>query len=86
MCLHSTIDGLAIGVFKEEALITILALSVIIHKIPLAFTVGATVESQKPELDKYTIGFYILFILTTPIGVAIGMAIGASNSILLVII
>lgn len=77
---------MAIGVFKEESLITVLAISVIIHKIPLAFTVGATFESSKPELDKYSIAFYVLFILTTPVGVAIGMAIGESNSILLVVI
>ena len=86
VCLHSTIDGLAIGVFNQSSLIFMLALSVIIHKIPLAFTIGATFESQRPKLDKPTLGFFILFILTTPIGILIGMAIGASNSMVLVII
>jgi len=86
VCLHSTIDGLAIGVFNQSSLIVMLALSVIIHKIPLAFTVGATFESNGRQLDKPTIAFFLTFICTTPLGIGIGMAIGASSSLVLVII
>lgn len=45
VCLHSTIDGLAIGVFNQSELVVMLAISVIIHKIPLAFTIGAIFEA-----------------------------------------
>lgn len=63
-----------------------LALSVIIHKIPLAFTVGATFESNGRLLNKPTIVFFLTFICTTPLGIGLGMAIGASSSLVLVII
>ena len=40
--LHSLVDGLAIGVFDEVSQVIVLAVSVIIHKIPVAFTVGTS--------------------------------------------
>ena len=44
--LHSLIDGLAIGVFKEASEMLVLSASVIIHKIPVACTVGTTFKSN----------------------------------------
>lgn len=84
--LHSVIDGLAIGVFKEDSLIFMLALSVVIHKIPLAFTVGATFESNGRPLNGMTIAFFFMFVLTTPIGIGIGMALGEAHSFILIVI
>ena len=46
LILHSIIDGLAIGVFNEIAEITVLSISVIIHKIPVACTLGTTFLSN----------------------------------------
>ena len=63
-----------------------LAITLIIHKIPLAFTVGTTFEAKRPKMDKYSIFFYILFVLMTPIGIIMGMAIGASSASMLLII
>ena len=42
MVTHSLLDGLAIGIFDELSEISVLAVSVIIHKIPVALTVGTT--------------------------------------------
>jgi len=44
--LHSLIDGLAIGVFERTEDLLVLAVSVIIHKIPVACTVGTTFLSN----------------------------------------
>jgi len=35
-------DGLAVGVFDEVGEMAVLAVTVVIHKIPVAYTVGTT--------------------------------------------
>ena len=45
--LHSFIDGLAVGVFNEIDSLTIIAISIILHKIPVAFTLGFTFASSE---------------------------------------
>lgn len=87
--IHSTVDGLAIGVFDEAGEMIVLTTSVIIHKIPLAFTVGTTLISQGQSLCSCTtLTSLILFIISTPIGVGIGMGVsqaGQSNIGLIVV-
>jgi zinc transporter 1/2/3 len=74
LILHSIVDGLAIGVFKELANITVLAVSVIIHKIPVACTLGTTFLSNGGTLDQcQTKVVFILFILASPLGMIIGI-------------
>lgn len=86
ICLHSLIDGLAIGIFSEIGTITVLAVSVVIHKIPVACTVGTTFKSQSQELmAPTTIVVFVAFILATPIGMIIGMSIQESDETLLVL-
>ena len=56
---------------------SILAIGVIIHKIPVSCAVGSTFISNNQTLqDKMTVAVFILFILASPIGMAIGMEIG----------
>ena len=45
ICIHSLIDGLAVGVYDELETIVILAISIVVHKIPVAVTVGQTFRS-----------------------------------------
>ena len=40
ICIHSLIDGLAVGVYDELETMVILSISIIVHKIPVAVTVG----------------------------------------------
>ena len=40
--IHSVIDGLAIGIFGDVEQLAILAIGVIIHKIPVSCAVGST--------------------------------------------
>jgi zinc transporter ZupT len=86
--LHSLIDGLAIGVFKEASEMLVLSLSVIIHKVPVACTVGTTFKSNGQPLKKFsTLFIFILFMLASPLGMLLGMILGeVSSSIGLVIV
>ena len=38
--LHSLIDGLCLGIFDYAVELCVIAASVIIHKIPIAYSVG----------------------------------------------
>lgn len=72
--LHSFIDGLAIGVFDEIGAITILAVSVIIHRIPVACSVGTTFKTNNQEAKApCSVIVFWLFILASPIGMLCGM-------------
>ena len=44
LLLHSFIDGLSVGVFAQPEDMSLLATSVIIHKIPVSCTLGFTFE------------------------------------------
>lgn len=72
--LHSFIDGLAIGVFDDIGSITVLAISVIIHRIPVACSVGTTFKTNGQLMNgPCTIIVFWLFILASPIGMLLGM-------------
>merc|ERR1711976_594696 len=72
--VHSVIDGLAIGVFDQPETLVVLAIGVIIHKIPVACSVGQTFQNGRFTLkEPFTIIFFILFILSSPLGMVIGM-------------
>lgn len=78
--VHSIIDGLAIGIFSEVDQLLILAIGVIIHKIPVSCSVGSTFLANDQTPSQWsTLIVFILFILASPIGMIIGMVIGKSN-------
>lgn len=75
--LHSFIDGLAIGVFNELEAIAVLAISVVIHKIPVACTVGTTFLAHgKKWTDLESFITFTFFILASPVGMIVGMVVG----------
>ena len=85
--LHSLIDGLAIGVFKEASEMLVLSASVIIHKVPVACTVGTTFKSNGQHWKKCsTLTIFILFILASPTGMMVGMILGETSSNLALVI
>jgi len=78
--IHSCIDGLAIGIFNVAETIVVLAVGVVIHKIPLSISVGTTFQSKNEEsIPPSTLFVFVVFILASPIGMGIGMAVGESN-------
>jgi zinc transporter ZupT len=75
--LHSFIDGLAIGVFNELGAIAVLAISVVIHKVPVACSVGTTFLSHNKKWnDLASLFTFISFILASPLGMVLGMILG----------
>ena len=78
--LHSLIDGLAIGVFERLEDLAVLTVSVIIHKIPVACTVGTTFLSNGQNLSQWSTRIIFAgFILASPLGMLIGMIIDTSE-------
>lgn len=75
--LHSFIDGLAIGVFNEVGAIAVLAISVVIHKVPVACSVGTTFLAHgKHWGDMASLVTFIFFIIASPVGMIAGMILG----------
>ena len=65
----------------------VLAVTVVIHKIPVAYTVGTTfLTKQRPLSHWFTIVFFILFILSTPIGIIIGSSVNSTGGLGIVVI
>lgn len=78
--MHSLIDGLAIGVFKDVEDLTLLAISIIVHKIPVSATLGFTYEQSGLKLsDKGTAMIFTLFMLSSPLGVILGSIISENS-------
>ena len=81
--IHSLLDGLAIGVFDELSEITVLAVSVLIHRIPVACTVGTTFLSNgQPWNAMSSLILFVMFIISSPIGIVIGTVVGSSGNAL----
>ena len=87
MLLHTFLEGLAIGVFDEVSEMALLASSVIIHKVPVAYSIGLIFYNQNQPLMKIsTLGFFISFVLSTPVGLIIGAAINVDGGLTVIII
>jgi zinc transporter ZupT len=57
--------------------ITVLAISVVIHKVPVACSVGTTFLSHcKRWNDTSSLITFICFILASPLGMIVGMIVG----------
>ena len=65
----------------------VLGISIVVHKIPVAFTVGtAFLTKNRPFCHWFTIGFFILFIISTPVGIIIGASVNESGGLAVVIV
>jgi len=77
--LHSLIDGLAVGVFSDIGQLSVVGVSVILHKIPVAFTLGYTFSKSNQTLDMLSTRIILtLFLISSPLGVLLGAFISAS--------
>jgi zinc transporter ZupT len=71
LCFHSIIEGITLGLQSDSKAFIKLGIAVIIHKIPESLVVG--IESKKNGAEiKWSI--VLIFILATPSGFLIGMA------------
>jgi len=68
--IDSFMDGLAIGTFKVHKDISLIALVLIVYKIPVAFAVGVVFLSSGRYCCSFiTLFFGFLFMLSTPGGI-----------------
>ena len=64
----------------------VLSVSIMIHKIPVGFSVGTSWHKHGKTLKECsTVGFFLAFMLATPIGIVIGMIVEESMSSLVVL-
>ena len=74
--LHSFIDGLTVGLFQNVNQIGIIGASIILHKVPVAFTLGFLFSRSGLTLRMWSTRIiFCLFIVSSPIGVAVGAVI-----------
>ena len=87
MALHYFIDGLTLGVFEETKEMIILASTLVIHKIPCAYSVGVSfVAKNQPLCDKKTLIFLAIFIFSSPLGIMTGALVGQTKGMGTVIV
>ena len=72
LSMHSTLEGIALGVQSSKIDLLKLGIAVSVHKVPEALIVGITLLEARSEL-KYVLSF--IYIVATPLGVGIGIVI-----------
>ena len=78
--LHAVLAGVSLGMQSESARVIAVSIAIFSHKGPAAFSVGSKfMRSGLPT--PYVIGLVLAFTLTTPFGIAIGIAAGAASPI-----
>lgn len=71
--LHSFIDGLTVGLFNDPSQIGIIGVSVTLHKVPVAFTLGFLFSRSNLTLKMWSTRIIFgLFLVSSPIGVIVG--------------
>jgi len=84
--LHAVLAGVSLGVQSTRAQITAVAIAIISHKAPAAFSIGFAF--LKSGVTTYTRMCAIMFAFAcvTPVGIAIGIGIGSSSRLASLII
>lgn len=77
--IHSVIEGLAFGVQSGEETIIALFLSLMVHKLIVAFSVGLQLFRTHAHRMKWVIGSVVLLASMTPIGALIGLVVSSAT-------
>merc|ERR1719233_1107505 len=74
LSFHSVFEGIAIGLQNTDAKLVSIFLAVISHKAVMAFSLGLNIAQSNISRMKFTSSI-IMFSISSPIGVGIGMAV-----------
>lgn len=74
LSFHSVFEGIAIGLQNTDAKLVSIFLAVISHKAVMAFSLGLNIAQSNVSRMKFTSSI-IMFSISSPIGVVIGMAV-----------
>ncbi|KAK6730944.1 hypothetical protein RB195_007424 [Necator americanus] len=82
LSIHSVIEGVALGVGDNTSETTALFLSLLVHKLIVAFSVGLQLARTHAHQLQWVVASVFTFALMSPLGAVIGMAVqsAASNS------
>lgn len=76
--VHSVFIGVALGVTQERSAITSLAIAIMCHQLVEGIVIGTMFIGAKFSAVKYTL-LGLVYTFITPIGVAIGIAVGSER-------
>lgn len=74
LSFHSVFEGIAIGLQNTDAKLVSIFLAVISHKAVMAFSLGLNIAQSNISRMKFTSSI-IMFSISSPIGVGLGMAV-----------
>ncbi|EYC03725.1 hypothetical protein Y032_0092g2590 [Ancylostoma ceylanicum] len=82
LSIHSVIEGIALGVGDNASETTALFLSLLVHKLIVAFSVGLQLARTHAHQLQWVVASVFTFALMSPLGAIIGMAVqsAAANS------
>uniref|UniRef100_A0A914CBW6 Zinc transporter ZIP1 n=1 Tax=Acrobeloides nanus TaxID=290746 RepID=A0A914CBW6_9BILA len=75
---HSIVEGLALGVQNDAAKVSAIFLSLMVHKLIVAFSVGLQLARTHAHALHWVCASVLLFSLMTPLGALIGMFVQSS--------
>ena len=78
LSLHSFFEGIAIGLQDEVSKLVNLFVGVVVHECLVAFAIGINLAQQKLKLSTL-IKLSLFFSSTIPVGIALGLVIGAAH-------
>jgi len=77
--LHAILAGVSLGVQSTRTNITAVAIAIISHKAPAAFSIGFAFYKSGVTTYKHMCAIMFAFACVTPLGIAIGVGIGSSS-------
>ncbi|XP_058453980.1 zinc transporter ZIP1-like [Malaya genurostris] len=75
LCVHSLLEGLAIGVQNSASKVMLLLGAVSAHKFVVAFCLGVEISSHRDQRHSWKVAQIVIFSLGSVIGIAVGMAL-----------
>ncbi|XP_078051119.1 zinc transporter ZIP1 isoform X1 [Augochlora pura] len=75
LSFHAIFEGLAVGLEPSLASVVYLAAAIATHKLVIAFCVGMELYVAGAS-TRTTLGYLTIFSMVTPIGIAVGLALG----------
>jgi len=85
LVLHSFLEGLAAGAQPEFDFALMLSISIMVHKLVAAVAVGVSAASANLTLKEAAIPI-ILFAISTPLGMLIGLGLHPEENLTIVVI
>lgn len=77
--LHAVLEGMSLGVQSSRESVTAVAVAIMSHKAPAAFSMGFALYKSGVNTYFRMCAIILTFACVTPLGIAIGIAVGSSS-------